>query len=69
MEEIVAAWEEYNSTMALSVLKNGKWVDMAMIDGFMFPKNIEGTRASMKKLRETMSFPKFLETIWIPKNK
>lgn len=69
MNEIRMAWNKYNKTKVLSVLKAGKWSDTIIEDGVTFPPQIDGVRATMKKLEEVMSFPEYLETEWNPKHR
>ena len=62
LNQIKEAWAEYGSRTVLKVLKDGKWKVTEIPKGGL--KNISATKASVVKIKDVMSFPKFLETVY-----
>ena len=62
LDQIKEAWAEYGSKTVLKILKDGKWKMVEMPKGGL--KNISATKASVVKIKDVMSFPKFLETVY-----
>ncbi len=62
--EIKAAWEKFKSLSAFCVLKEGKWENTPMIEGFRPPERLQATAARTRPLKEVMDFPEYLEKHW-----
>lgn len=60
LDQIKDAWKEYQEAKVLRVLIAGKWKlrPLTAAGG-----NIEATKAEVVKLRDHVSFPKFLEKV------
>lgn len=59
LDDIKAAWEQYDKARVLRVLKDGKWETLpagSAITG--------GTRAEVVPMKKAKSFPEFLEEEW-----
>lgn len=65
ISEIKCAWKEYNALKAFCVLKNGKWEETPMTNGFKPPLKIEGTAAKVRKLSDIMDFPEYMDKEWV----
>lgn len=57
-------WDEYNKARVLSVLKDGKWKHLPLVNGVTPPAHIDGTRAETRSLKAVMGFPEYLELRW-----
>ena len=62
LEEIKDAWQAYRTLQALAVLEGGKW-RFEVLAGQVI-RQIEGTRAERRWVRDIYQFPEFLEKVW-----
>lgn len=58
LDQIKKAWAEYRTKKVLRVLKNGKWESRPVV---MALKHVDGVRAQVVLIKDTMSFPEYLE--------
>lgn len=61
IEQIKKAWDVFDKSQALCILKNGKWKDTPLLNGVWPPTKIDGTAAKIRTLKDVMDFPEYLE--------
>lgn len=59
LKDIKILWEKYESKTVLRVMREGKWKTI-LLKGKGIPR-ITATQAKVVKLKDIMSFPKYLE--------
>jgi len=59
--EIKKAWKQYENESAFCVMKEGKWKNTPMINGYLPDKKVDGTAAKVRFIKDVMAFPEFLE--------
>lgn len=62
--EVKAAFEQYETAQAFSVMKDGKWTHTPLVNGVKQPRTIDGTAARTQALDHVMGFPEFLKSHW-----
>jgi hypothetical protein len=64
IDQLYAAWKEYEDTTVMEVLREGRW---KIIKNHNQNKPIDGTSARRTKISNVMDFPDFLKDVWKPK--
>ncbi len=61
LADIKAAWKVFEDSSAFCVMKDGKWTNTPLINGYVPASKIDGTAAKVRFIKDVMDFPEFLE--------